>query len=168
MENESREKFDWSKFTIRTPINASAKEVFRAWTSQEELEKWFLRLAEFSNSEGLIRNKNERIEAGDTYKWRWHGYPDSVEEFGEILELNEKDFLKFSFGKAGIVSIKLTEQEGRTFIELTQEDIPHYKTTEENYHVGCKTGWTFYLANLNSVIQGGLDLRNKDRNLQMD
>jgi hypothetical protein len=28
------------------------------------------------------------------------------------------------------------------------------------------TGWTFYLANLKSVLEGGLDLRNKNARLQ--
>ena len=30
------------------------------------------------------------------------------------------------------------------------------------YHMGCLGGWTFYLANLKSYLEGGVDLRNKN------
>lgn len=162
-------KFDWSRFTIKTPIKSDVKTIFDAWTTQSGLESWFLRLAEFHNPMGQLRKTDETIHVLDTYKWLWHGYPDNVVEKGEILENNGKNHLRFTFGKAGIVSINITEGQGKSIIELTQEDIPHYNTTEENYHVGCKTGWTFYLANLNSILQGGIDLRNKgDNNAYMD
>lgn len=29
-------------------------------------------------------------------------------------------------------------------------------------HIGYKTGWTFYLANLKSILEGGIDLRNRN------
>jgi hypothetical protein len=32
--------------------------------------------------------------------------------------------------------------------------------------VQCQLGWTFYLANLKSVIEGGVDLRNKNVDLK--
>jgi hypothetical protein len=35
-----------------------------------------------------------------------------------------------------------------------------------NYHVGCKAGWTFYLANLKSILEGGIDMRNKKTRLK--
>jgi hypothetical protein len=37
---------------------------------------------------------------------------------------------------------------------------------KQYYHVGCKTGWTFYLANIKSLYEGGKDLRNKNDKLQ--
>ena len=32
--------------------------------------------------------------------------------------------------------------------------------------MGCLEGWTFYLTNLKSVIEGGLDLRNKNLDIK--
>ena len=29
-------------------------------------------------------------------------------------------------------------------------------------YIGCGEGWTFYLANLKSMLEGGIDLRNKN------
>ncbi|UCS94640.1 hypothetical protein KZP23_06400 [Echinicola marina] len=160
--------FDWSRFTIKTPIKSDVKSIYDAWTSSAGLESWFLRSAEFKDASGKIRTKKEPIHLLDTYKWLWHGYPDTVMEEGEIIELNGKDHLKFSFGKAGIVSVTIHKDKDKSIIQLDQENIPHYSTTKENYHVGCKTGWTFYLVNLNSILQGGLDLRNKDMQSFMD
>lgn len=115
-----------------------------------------------------MRNKQEKIQAGDTYRWFWFGYPDSVTEKGKILDLNCKDFLKFTFGEAGVVSVKIFEDLGNVFLELIQDEIPHPGLSQTNYHVECKTGWTFYLANLNSILQGGVDLRNRNKDLMID
>jgi hypothetical protein len=32
--------------------------------------------------------------------------------------------------------------------------------------VGCGEGWTFYLTNLKSILEGGVDLRNKEMKLK--
>ena len=50
-------------------------------------------------------------------------------------------------------------------MELTQEKIPLDEESKVNYHLGCMEGWTFYLANLKSILEGGIDLRNKNVNL---
>ena len=34
------------------------------------------------------------------------------------------------------------------------------------WHLGCKTGWTFYLATMKSLYEGGIDLRNRNERLQ--
>jgi len=45
---------------------------------------------------------------------------------------------------------------------LWQENIPTDEKAKVSWHLGCATGWTFYLTNLKSILEGGLDLRNKD------
>ena len=47
-------------------------------------------------------------------------------------------------------------------VTLTQEEVIFEEDPNENLYVQCGEGWTFYLANLKSVYEGGLDLRNKD------
>lgn len=78
------------------------------------------------------------------------------------------NFFRFVFGKAGVVSVGLTEKAGDKIFWLKQEQIPADEPGKYNFHVGCKTGWTFYLANLKCVLQGGPDLRNKNQALEMD
>ena len=34
------------------------------------------------------------------------------------------------------------------------------------YYIECSLVWTFYLANLKSVFEGGNDLRNKNASIQ--
>ncbi|RZK15239.1 MAG: SRPBCC domain-containing protein, partial [Pedobacter sp.] len=46
--------------------------------------------------------------------------------------------------------------------ELTQKNIPTDENSKRNIRLGCHNGWSFYLINLKSVFEGGLDLRNKD------
>ena len=50
-------------------------------------------------------------------------------------------------------------------MEFTQSEIPIDDNSKENIRLGCAFGWTFYLLNLKSVLEGGLDLRNKDSEL---
>lgn len=159
------EKHDWSKFHVRINIHADTERIFSCWTTQAGLEEWFLRRAEFSNPDGSLRNGKEQVQVGDTYLWRWYGYPDEVDEKGEVLEMNAKDFFVFRFGKAGICTVRIKETGGEKIVELQQTEIPTDEESIKNYHVGCKTGWTFYLANLKSYLEGGIDLRNKNLEL---
>ncbi|MBI1938679.1 MAG: SRPBCC domain-containing protein [Ignavibacteriales bacterium] len=159
-------KHDWSRFVKRIPINAETKEIYKSWAAPHGLEKWFLRKAEFKDTNKKILGPNEIIQVGDTYEWYWHGWPDEVVERGTILEANGRDFLKFSFGKAGIVSVAIKNEEGENIVELTQEEIPTDEESKVNFHMGCSEGWAFYLVNLKSILEGGIDLRNKDLRLK--
>ena len=159
------ENHDWSRFSTRININADIEKIFSCWTTQAGLEDWFLRLAEFKKQDGSLRSKTEPVQVGDTYLWRWYGYPDEVDEKGEVLEMNGKDFFVFRFGKAGICTVRIKEAEGEKIVELQQTEIPTDEESIQHYHVGCKAGWTFYLANLKSFLEGGIDLRNKNLKL---
>lgn len=91
-------------------------------------------------------------------------------EFGEIVEVNGTDLIKFTFGGASAanmtVSVTIKNEEGEKIVELTQENIPEDEDGKTKYHLGCMEGWTFYLANLKSILEGGIDLRNKNEKLQ--
>ena len=156
---------DWSKFRLRIPVKVNIASIYKAWTSQDDLENWFLRKAEFTKQDGNKRNRNSAVEVNDTYEWMWHGYGDDVIEKGRIMQANGKDFLQFSFGKAGYVSVTIKEETGESMIELVQDEIPTDETGQVNYHLGCTKGWLFYLANLKSILEGGIDLRNKKMEL---
>jgi hypothetical protein len=160
------ENFDWSRFVTRIPVNATVESLYKSWASQQGMESWFLRLCEYKKPDGTIRNLNDTVEAGDTYKWLWHGWPDEMVETGSILDCNGKNFLKFKFGGAGDCSMHVKTEEGQNIVELLQENIPTDAERIKNYHLGCKTGWTFYLANLKSIMEGGIDLRNRDEKIQ--
>ena len=130
------------------------------------METWFLRTSEYAKPDGTIRGNDELVAKGDTYKWLWHGWPDDMVERGEILDCNGKDAFKFSFGKAGNCSVRIYKDQNETIVELAQDNVPTDEEGKHQWHIGCKTGWTFYLANIKSLYEGGNDLRNKNVHLQ--
>jgi len=157
---------DWSRFTVRIDVNTPVEKLYKAWATRAGMEYWFLRLSEYKKPDGSLRSNDELVETGDSYKWLWHGWPDDTVEHGQVLDCNGKDFFKFSFGKAGNCSVRIYEEQNETIVELVQDEIPTDEHGMQYWHVGCKTGWTFYLANLKSLYEGGIDLRNKNERLQ--
>ncbi len=157
---------NWKQFTKRIPIKTSAKAIYDAWTTQQGLESWFLRLAQFTKADGSLRSKTNHIEKGDAYKWLWFGYDDTAVEEKEILSANGWDQLQFSFSGGCIVTVTIKQEEGETICELVQtmpmEDI----NEQQHFFIDCGNGWGFYMANLKSVLEGGLDLRNRNVNLK--
>ena len=157
---------DWSRFTVRIDVKAPIEKLYRAWATRGGIEYWFLRLGEFKSAGGELRGNDDLVQKGDTYKWLWFGWPDDVVENGEILENNDRDSLKFSFGKAGNCTVTIKTEEDTTIVELVQDNIPVDEHGMQYFHVGCKTGWTFYMANMKSLYEGGIDLRNRNEKLQ--
>lgn len=139
------ENFDWTSFTIRIPIKANIETLYTAWTKKAEIEKWFLCEANYEN---------------DTYFWRWFLYEEV--ETGKIIQANGNDTVEFTFAGNCVVTIKLTTENEHTVVTLTQHNIPIDDNSKRNIRLGCHNGWSFYLVNLKSVYEGGLDLRNKD------
>lgn len=158
--------FDWSRFVVRITVKASPKDLYKSWSTRKGMEQWFLRLSEFKRPDGTLRTPAEDIVPGDTYRWLWYGYPDNTAETGSILDCNGKDQVKFKFGAAGDCTVNIKTEEGENIVELIQENIPTDEGGMRNYHLGCKTGWTFYLANLKSIMEGGVDLRNRNENIK--
>src|ERR1700720_390587 len=71
---------DWTKFTKRIPISVPIKKLYESWSSQNGLESWFLRKAEFTDAKGALKPRDSSVQKGDKYEWLWHGYPDSTAE----------------------------------------------------------------------------------------
>ena len=158
--------YDWKQFTKRITIKAPSKSIYDAWATQQGLESWFLRLAQFKKPDGNFRPKNSHIEKGDQYKWLWFGYDDSMAEEKEILSANGWDQLQFSFSGGCIVTVSIKQEEGETICELVQQ-MPMDDVNEQQYFfIECGKGWTFYMTNLKSILEGGPDLRNKNVHIQ--
>jgi uncharacterized protein YndB with AHSA1/START domain len=157
--------YDWSKFSTRINVNADIEDIYAAWTTRTGLERWFLRLAEFTKPDNTVRGDRDGIAKGDNYRWLWHGYDDSVVEKGTILDANGKDFIRFTFAGSCIATVTIMKEMSETIVELEQQNIPLDETARVNYHLGCMAGWTFYMANLKSILEGGIDLRNRNENI---
>ncbi|WP_316820232.1 SRPBCC domain-containing protein [Pedobacter gandavensis] len=155
--------FDWTSFTKTIAIKAPIQDIYNAWTQAEELEKWFLKQVVFKDDTDQLIDRNEHATAGTSYTWLWHLYDEVMP--GEIKKANGKDFLQFSFEGECLVDLKLSEEAGYTKVELRQHNIPTDDQSKHYIRLGCASGWAFYLVNLKSIYEGGLDLRNKDEKL---
>jgi uncharacterized protein YndB with AHSA1/START domain len=159
------ENYNWKQFTKRITINASPHLVYNAWTTQSGLESWFLKVAEFTSTNGKLKGETTPVEKGDRYKWLWHGYDDSVAEQSEILFTNAKDELQFGFSGGCIVKVSVKKEDGETVCELIQTMPMDNEKEQRHFFIECGKGWTFYMTNLKSILEGGVDLRNKNINI---
>jgi uncharacterized protein YndB with AHSA1/START domain len=150
-----------TSFTVSGDYNTDIRSLYEAWATAVGLEKWFLRRAEFYAIAGRLRESEEFILKEDVYEWYWYGWDDSAVEKGEILEANGTDTIKFSFSGGSIVTVTIYSRNNLSIVELTQENIPDEADPEKNLYIQCQKGWIFYMANLKSVLEGGVDLRNK-------
>ena len=157
--------YDWSKFELRIPINATPEVIYRALATKEGIESWFLREARFFTEESQPRTSTEYIQKGDRYTWLWHGYDDETVEHNDIIDANGHDSMSFVFAGHCIVTITIGMLDSETIVQLTQQNIPTGEDGRINIHLGCMEGWTFYLTNLKSILEGGLDLRNRNMNI---
>lgn len=152
--------FDWTRFTRKIAVKASMEQLYNAWTKSSEIEKWFLSKADFIDEQGNVLHAASSVKKGDSYAWNWYLY--DVTEYGQITDSNGIDFLQFTFAGNCLVDIHLSVQDDYTIVELTQKNIPLDDESKKSIRLGCHTGWSFYLVNLKSVYEGGLDLRNKN------
>ncbi len=156
--------FDWTTFTRKIAIKANLSDIYNAWTKASELEKWFLSNATFIDNNKKSIDKDNSLEKGYTYEWNWYLY--DTTEYGKITDSNGMDYIQFTFAGECLVDIKLYSQDDYVIVELTQNNIPTDDNSKQGIRLGCDSGWSFFLANLKSVYEGGLDLRNKEINMK--
>ncbi len=154
--------FDWTSFTKRIAVKSSLSEIYQAWTVAAHLEKWFLERVVFHVGETQLESTSP-VQGGMQYDWYW--YLDATPMRGEILSTNGKDFIQFTFEGTSLVDVKLSTLDEYVIVELRHHNIPQDDHSKQHVRLGCSNGWAFYLHNLKSVYEGGLDLRNKDPKL---
>ncbi len=158
-DTKSKETIDWTRFTRRIYINAPIPSVYRALSTERGLLSWLLAESRITDRDGNRRRSNQTVQVGDKYEWAWF---DGAREKGEILEANGKDRLAFTFFIDEPVIITLRDINGRTLVDLKQENIPDTPQSRKDIWLGCILGWSFYLTNLKSILEGGIDLREHE------
>ena len=156
--------FNWTTFTRKIAVKAKLSDIYDARTKPSEIEKWFLSNANYYDENTKLIERESNIKKNHSYEWSWHLY--DIVEKGEITEVNGKDFLQFTFAGECLVDIKLSQQNEYVLVELTQKNIPIDDESKRGIRLGCDSGWSFFLVNLKSVYEGGLDLRNKNTDLK--
>ncbi|HRD07018.1 MAG: SRPBCC domain-containing protein [Saprospiraceae bacterium] len=161
--------YDWTRFTKSIVVAADPQKIYSCFSTRGGMESWFLRNCVY-NRMGVELGLQEEAMMGDHYAFMWHGWPDTTLERGEILKADGNKNFAFTFTGNEATSMEvhlLLEMYGRnTRVSLTQINIPDDENSRAKWHMGCLEGWTFYLTNLKSVIEGGLDLRNKNLDIK--
>ncbi len=157
------EGFNWSAFTKQITVKADLQTVYDAWTKSGTVEQWFLSRCKYMDASGNLMPADENVQEGGAYSWHWFAYEEG--EQGKILSANGKDNFVFTFAGNCRTEVALSEKEGEILISITQSEIPLDDDSKKNIRLGCAFGWTFYLLNLKSILEGGIDLRNKNKNI---
>ncbi|HMH24300.1 MAG TPA: SRPBCC domain-containing protein [Puia sp.] len=150
-----------NEFKLRIGIDAPISRVYQAWASPSGLESWFLRRALITRPGGEKLEVRSLAAKGDSYEWHWHGYLDDVAVKGKFLDANGVDHLSFSFADDCPVHISLLTECDETVVQLVESTAAIDEETIRRRLSEDSKGWVFYLANLKSILEGGLDLRNK-------
>ncbi|MFH2057216.1 MAG: SRPBCC domain-containing protein [bacterium] len=140
-------KHDWTQFLLKVNINAAPARVFRAWTMSSELNKWF------TYSGSIDPHK------GGTFR---QVFIDGTTFDSEVLEIRKGSLLRFTFGKVEKVEVKIRKSGKGAECWLKQYDMKTGPNDKWNMHMGCRIGWTFFLANLKAYLEHGVDLRSRD------
>ena len=156
--------YNWETFSKKIAVKATIEQIYKAWTLPQEIETWFLSKAVFTRPSGTLVGKNEAIQTNDSYQWSWYLY--DMVETGTVLAANGKDSLKFTFAGDCVVHIQLSQEKDQVVVSLSQSNIPTDNQSKRGIRLGCDAGWSFFLLNLKSVYEGGIDLRNKDPQLK--
>jgi uncharacterized protein YndB with AHSA1/START domain len=136
----------FESFRLAVLIDAPIEAVFEAWSTAKGLGRWFVTAV----------YAPEPVVEGTRYRWTW---ANDVAEEGEITQIEEPSLLAFTFSDDVGVVVRFGIVDGRTMVELVQHHGHADLEARQECYVGCLQGWTFYLANLKSVLEHGVDLR---------
>ena len=140
------QKFDWTQFRQRIEIKAPPAKVFRAWTDDKTITKWF-----------TVKANIEPKKSGRLY-FEWLA-GDKMET--KILAIKKNSLLRFPFGKNNEqVEVKFKKVKGGTLCELHQFNMGTSEKEKWGMFTGCKEGWAFFLTNLKSFLEHEIDLRS--------
>ena len=133
---------------------AKPEKVFRALTDAKELTKWFL------------KDARVQLKKGGKMKFVWS--PKDKHE-NKILDLVPNKRLRMTWPTMGwggtpktdtYVTFSLTPKGKYTLLQIEHTG---FGPGEEwvVYYAGTYSGWTYYLLNLKSWLEHGIDLRDK-------
>jgi uncharacterized protein YndB with AHSA1/START domain len=151
----TKNNFNMNEFSHSILLNAPLEEVFRYSATPNGLTKWFIGAAEYTHSGKPVPGE-ELISTGDTYNWKW--LAKDFETTGKVVEVIKDERLKFTFGSMFEITISVAAENNRTRFTLTQ-NYTAGAVKNDFAHINCCVCWAFFITNLKSVIEHGIDLR---------
>jgi uncharacterized protein YndB with AHSA1/START domain len=134
-------------------IKAPASEVFRALTDDRQLERWWPTAAK----------SDLRVGGKYFYDFKFDDPSDDMDQDGVFVEIVPDSRLRYTWPATEQdlpteVGWDVKEQGGSTKLKLTHVGFGYGPTWEASVK-GHTHGWTAFLANLKSVMEGGPDTR---------
>lgn len=152
--------FNMNSFIHAIILKAPAEEVFDYIATPSGIIKWFIGKAKYYYKDSHIRLGNESAQKGDSLLWNWLNK--DLELKGVVTESIENKVFSFTFSSLFLVSIELSKtDDNKTKMTLKQE-YQDSATKNDFSYINCCTCWVFFMTNLKSVIEHGIDLREKD------
>lgn len=160
----TEKNFNKEIFTHGIYLNAPVDKVFKFIATPSGITKWFIGKAKYYYKDLNIRFGDEIIQKGDSYLWTWLNK--DLELKGIITDSSDQGLFQFTFSPLYIVTIKLTSENNKTKLTLRQEYQKSAVKEEFNF-INCCVCWAFFLTNLKSVIEHGIDLRETEADDEM-
>jgi hypothetical protein len=160
----TEKNFNMQRFSHAIYLNAPVEKVYELAVTPSGIIKWFIGKAKYFYKDNNIRLGNESAEKGDSFLWTWLNK--DLELKGIVTESLRDKIFQFTFSPLYIVTIEIHSEGNKTKLTLTQEYQEAAAGNDFNY-INCCTCWVFFLTNLKSVIENGIDLREKDANDEM-
>ena len=153
------EAYDWSVIDLFMDIRAAPKIVYDAWATAAGMRSFFARDFAYLDGAGKRRASTETALAGDAYELEFH-HP--LQLRGKVLQAEPPRRFVFSFPTVMTVRIELTPRSDGTRLHLHQGGISTDEEARVDQHLNCRSCWVYYLMNLKSVLEHGIDLRDDD------
>lgn len=160
----TEKNFNMHRFTHAIYLNAPAELVFEYAATPSGIVKWFIGKAKYYYKDSNIRLGNDPAQKGDSFLWNWLNK--DLELKGIVTESVINKVFQFTFSPLYIVTLEFHSGGNKTKLTLTQEYQESAVKNDFNY-INCCACWVFFLTNLKSVIENGIDLREKDVNDDM-
>ena len=140
-------------------IKSSPEAVFKALTQADELMRWFPTRAE----------SDPRPGGKFKFTWEFANANENGSQQGEYVEVLPNRKLSYTWTAESIpaiptlVTFKLTEAGGETIVELDHASMQE-GADQEKLHEMHANQWGFFMMNLKSYLETGMDLRKEKLN----
>lgn len=152
----TEDNFNSERFHHSILLNRTTDEVFSMFGMAGGLEQWFQGEAVYTAKDNGLRKRGKPIQNRDSFYWKWLAKDFSLP--GMVLDVSPGKSAEFTFGSLFNIKMSVSSQNGRTLFTIEQWYINGVQKNDFAY-INCCTCWVFFLTNLKSVLEHGIDLR---------
>jgi uncharacterized protein YndB with AHSA1/START domain len=150
---------DWTCFHLYVAIDAPVESLFNAWATSGGMESFFVEMMVIRNADGKLLEPGETTSIGCGYTWRWDSGALVTGEFLDVIRNRE---VSFTFGESK-VRIRIHPQQSGNILELCQYDMEDTEENRMHLHTNCRAAWVYFLTVLKTLLEQGIDGRDRSR-----